>query len=213
MITVPLPVTAIFKHELDISISDIDSFIDDPSQVLTDEELKTLGPAIHGLTSRDRQQLKDFVTQALQDRYSEGATRLSGPESGWLIGPGSAAPTPSLNDTSVSNLALVLINDIAGPGVSSQYTTALCRSRIQLCLLRLHAKAIEYHWLNNRWPTKIQDFADKDAAFDPFAGEPFHYELKDAAYRLYSIGIPGLGPIELKYHPIATMKDSPSDHP
>jgi len=214
MIDTPLPVADIFNNELNMVVHDLDAILDNPNLVLSDTELKSFAPAFKGLSVTDRQQLKDMLTKSLQDGYGEAASRLDGPETGWLLRDRSNDPAPSMSDNSASNLALVLVTALQGKAMQRQYAQALAKSRVQLRLLRLHAKVIEYHWQHNQWPTKMAEFADKETAFDPFGGEQFHYELKDGGYRLYSLGIPGLGPIELKYHPISTSQSiAPVDRP
>lgn len=213
LIDSPIPLGEIYKREIDLLIKDIDELIDKPDLVLSPEELKGLGSAFRGLSTSDRRQLEDLVSQTVQNRVSAAADRMTGPESGWLIRDSSDDPTPSLNDRSVSNLAFVLSNELISKNQERQYARALARARVQLRLLRLHAQVIEYRWQHNKWPTKMEEFAVDNASYDPFGGEAFHYEFKEGGYRLYSLGIPGLGPIELRYHPLSAPQNSEVSHP
>ncbi|MDR3687970.1 MAG: hypothetical protein P4L46_01235 [Fimbriimonas sp.] len=213
MIETPLPAAVVYRNEFAMMVNDLDKLIDTPSLVLSDGNTEMYGAALKSMNPTDRIQLKTMVSQSLQQRCGEAAERMSGPESGWLVKGPAEDPTPIPNDMSVSNLALVLVNALEGKGLQRQYAQAIAKGRIQLRLLRLNAKVIEYHWLNNRWPTKMEEFAGKETAFDPFEGRPFHYEVKDNGYRLYSLGVPGLGPVELKYRPMAAQQSTESGHP
>ena len=120
-------------------------------------------------------------------------------------------PVASKSDLSISNLALIVVNALQGKAIKTQYANAVAKGRIQLRLLRLHAQVIEYKWQHNKLPTKLEDFAKDHAGFDPIANEPFHYELKDGSYRIYSMGIPGLGRMELRYRNTVPPKPSPDN--
>jgi len=199
LIDSPYPVREMLAREYRMTKSSLDQVLDKPDEFLTEEQNKAVGAALKGLSGPDRAQLKSFVTQALEPRYKSISDKLSGPESGWPVSDMSADPLVSLEDKSVSNLAMLLITELQGKSMEHQYTKAMAKARIQLRLLQLHAKVIEYRWQNSFLPAKIEDFAGPKIARDPFTGDVFHYELKDGNYRLYSTGVPGIGPIELKY--------------
>lgn len=213
LLEVRLPIGNVFRTEASINVSALDTYLDDPQGILSDDEYKALGPAFKALGPAERQQIKDMFSQGLAQRCSEEEARFNGPESGWLLRDWDHDPVPNLGDKSVSNLVLVLLNNIEGKDTHRQFSNAVAKSRVQLKLLLLHAKVIQYHWQNGLWPTKIEDFADTKTAMDPFEGKPFHYELKDNGYRLYSMGIPGIGPVELKYHSIGNLKAVDSGNP
>lgn len=213
LIETPYPVIDMMKRECTMTLNSIDKVIADPKLLLSEEEDKLYGAALKGLGGTERQQLKDFVSQALEQRYSDFATKLSRAESLWPVGDTSIDPPTSAADKSVSNLAVVIANCLQGKDLQHNFTKAMAKARIQLRLLQLHAKVIEYHWQNSNWPTSIEQFADAKTARDPFTGDAFHYEFKDGSYRLYSTGVPGLGQIELKYRMSSMRQGSGDDHP
>ena len=197
-----LSIANIFKREAAMTIGSLDAMIDSPDGTLSEDEVKLYGHALKDLTPADRASMKNMLTQTLQLRYNEYQERFSGDEGNWILRSDARDPVPSPQDMSYSNLALVVANDLAGKSSMSQFAEAMAKSRIQIRLLQLHAKILEYHWKNNVWPRKIEDFADTKTAYDPFAKAPFHYELKENGYRLYSLGIPSIGPLELKYRKV-----------
>ncbi|AIE86474.1 hypothetical protein [Fimbriimonas ginsengisoli] len=76
---------------------------------------------------------------------------------------------------------------------SDRFVLSQLTARAQLRLLGLHARVLTYYWRNHRLPVTIPDVED------PLSGEPFVYELKNGAYRLYSKGRPETGTVELVY--------------
>lgn len=213
MIAKPYPVRDVIEHEFAMTMSSVDYVFDNPDSMLNEDQAKAIGSTIKGLNSSDRAQLKGLVQQGLQQRFEVMANRLSGPESSWPVGDLTPDPMMSLEDKSISNLALIIVYGLEGNSMQHQVTSAMAKARIQLRLLQLHAKVSEYRWQNSILPTKIEDFADAKTARDPFTGETFHYELKDGNYRLYSTGVPGLGQIELKYRNQLVAPGGGSDHP
>jgi len=212
MIETPLPFSDMFKREYTMTANSLDVAIDKPGEILTDDQLKAYASTLQNLSATDRQQLKGFVAQALQDRFSNLIATLNGPEIGWVRG-NDEDPLTSPEDKSVSNLAVVLANALQGKSMQRQVLKALAKGRIQLMLLRLHAMVIEYRWQNHRLPTSIEQIADPKSGLDPFTGESFHYELKDGSYRLYSTGVPGIGPLELRYRASSSVQSTNPDHP
>jgi hypothetical protein len=203
-IVAPPDVSLIFRYEREMARSSLDDVFEKSDAVLPSEDQRNFGAAFKGLGAGDRQQLRSMVEPALDQRWTEEEQRLNGPESRWLMQDNSEDRVAATSDTSVSNLALLFVEDVLPKSMQRQFARSLSRSRIQLRLLRLHAKVLEYHWLYNRWPTNIEEFANPNTAFDPFEGAAFHYERQVTGYRLYSLGVPGMGPIELKYKAVAT---------
>jgi hypothetical protein len=213
LIDTPYPIKEMLAREYSLTYNSIDDLLKDPSELLSEDENKAFGATIKGLGGVEQQQLKSMLTQALKSRYEDAASKLTGPESTWPVNDASTDAQTPLDDKSVSNLALVLANQLQGKNMQHQYIKAMAKARIQLRLLQLHAKVIAYHWQNAIWPAKLEDCADLKVATDPFSGALFHYEQKDGAYKLYSTGITGLGQIELKYRNIAAQENSGGDHP
>jgi hypothetical protein len=214
LIDTPYPVREMFQREFQMTSNSIDQIIDKPEEILSEDENRAFGSALSSLGPSDKALLKGFLIQTLSERYGETANMLGGPEANWPVGGAGVDPIVSTQDKSVSNLTILLANELHGKNSLRQYTTAMAKARIQIRLLQLHAKVIEYRWQNGSLPRTIEDFADAKTATDPFAGTPFHYEVKDGNYRLYSTGIPGIGQIELKYRlqgALAAATDA--DHP
>ena len=201
-----LPMAGVFEHDLDVNLNSIDKAIDKPNLFLWDQQLNAFGPVLTGLSDAERQQLKATVAKALRDRTAELTKRLNGPEAEWMNGAMDKDPTCSLDDKSVSNIALELSDSLQSRFLQEQTIRCFVLARIQLMLLRLHAKVIAYHWQNYNWPSRIEEFADAKTAIDPFTGEPFHYEFKEGNYKLTSTGIAGIGPIELAFRGLPTAK-------
>jgi len=175
--------------------------------------MKSFGKGFKDLGPADQLKLQQMVTETLQQRFEAAQQRMGGEEGDWLPSEGENDPIPSPRDQSVSNLALLMANTLSGKDIMRRSAKAIAKGRIQLHLLQLHAKILEYHWKNNQWPKKIEEFADPKVAFDPFAKSPFHYEVKDGGYRLYSLGVPGAGPIELKYHQLIASSSDGNGNP
>jgi len=208
LLDTPYPLVETYKREYSLAVNSVDHVIDNPSLVLEDEIEKAFGPAIQNLSEPDKHQLKGLVLQGLQSRYDALLQELNEPGSSLVRGRDPQDPPTALDDKSVSNLALAMLNALRSKSGNLQIHRAIARGKVQLMLLRLHAKVIQYHWQNYRWPTKIEEFADASSGIDPYSEQPFHYELKEGSYRLYSTGVPGFGPIELKYRPLPTPQDS-----
>lgn len=211
LIAKPYPVREALQHEFQMTANSIDQILEKPESFLSEDENRTFGSAITGLGQSDKDQLKGFVLRALQQRYDALSSKWDGPESGWMVGGAKVEPPISTEDKSVSNLAILVAGELRS-GLP-QYANAMAKARIQLRLLQLHAKVAEYRWQNGVLPAKIEDFADAKTRIDPFTDAAFHYELKDMNYRLYSTGVPGLGPIELKYRMPPQIPASSADNP
>lgn len=199
-----LSFSEVYKREAGLASHDLAELIKSPDLFLSDEDLKSFGQGFKDLGPNDQLKLQQMVTETLRQRFEAAQQRMGGDEADWLLSEGEMDPIPSPRDQSVSNLALLMANSLSGKDTMRGSAKAIAKGRIQLHLLQLHAKVMEYHWKNNQWPKKIEEFAEPKVAFDPFAKSPFHYELKDGGYRLYSLGVPGAGPIELKYHRLVT---------
>ncbi len=204
LIETPVDARTIYKNERSGTKSALTDVFSKYDEFLTPEDAKAYGSALKGLSTTERQQLQDMVSQSLDQLTTDEEQRVNGPESGWLMRDNREDATPIPGDHSVSNLAVMVLEDFLPRSMQRTFLKALAKGRIQLRLMRLHAKVLEYHWINRRWPSKIEEFADAQTAFDPFENGPFHYELEGDGYRLYSLGVPGLGRIELKYKPMAT---------
>ncbi|MBX7133973.1 MAG: hypothetical protein K1X67_14970 [Fimbriimonadaceae bacterium] len=84
--------------------------------------------------------------------------------------------------------------------VHKQVIFASVRMRTQLRLLRLHAKILRFKMEFERLPDNLAECCAAADLDDPLSGKPFQYEVKDPSqYRLYSMGVPGIGEIELRY--------------
>lgn len=199
LLSEPIQAGSVYHKELAAVLSSLDAVIQDPSIVMSDDENKTYGEALQSLSNEDKQKLKAMVSDTVRQRYAEQEQVLNGPEENWFKAASKQTATPSPTDMSYSNLALVLANGIAGAQTAVQYCHALAKGRIQLRLLYAHARILDYRWRNGTLPRKLADAMDAKAAYDPFAGQPLHYELQGKSYRLYSTAIPGIGPLELKY--------------
>jgi hypothetical protein len=200
LIDAPDPDESIFRHEMELHVASLDKVIGKPSLILYGPQLDAFGNRLTTLNPAERQQLKSDVSKILADHFEVLKQRLEGPETGWLTNREGDDPNPALDDKSISNLAIVVATALQSTLMREQTIRDFAVARLRLKLLRLHAKVIAYHWQNYNWPTRIEEFADTKSAFDPFAGKPFHYELKDGAYRLYSSAVPSMGPIELASH-------------
>ena len=208
----PLSTGSVFQGEATLSLSSLDDILKEPGAFLTEDEDKSYVKAIQNLSSADRDRLKAQLINSVQLRLQATEALLDGPEDKWLLTM-AGDPAPSIGDGSVGNLCLVLANSLAGSDSKRGYVTAMAKGRIQLRLLYLHAKVLEYHWKTGVWPTTLAQAAGAEFARDPFAQAPFHYEVNGNTYRLYSTGITGAGPIELKYVRPHTNVDENPDKP
>lgn len=74
------------------------------------------------------------------------------------------------------------------------------RSRVQLRLLRLHARVSIFRWEHRRLPNNLSDVAPPAETRDPFSGQLFEFlPTGKSSYRLYSRGFKRSGEIELTY--------------
>lgn len=198
----PFYASAFYAHERKTLTEQIDSFLSKP-EVLTvdgpDALTKSAASAIGALSSVDKLALKASVVRELDKRFGASIARFSGPETAWIPKEIGDEPKPIVDDISVSNLTLAVTNSLVTKGMDRAIARSVGKARIQFRLLRLHARVINYRWQHNRLPSRLEDFADKDVAFDPIGGAPFHYDLIGEDYRLYSLGLPSLGKIELRY--------------
>ena len=98
-------------------------------------------------------------------------------------------------DSQVKNLLPLLARHQA----VATYATALAKARLQLRLLRVHAQIIRYRWNTGALPANLDQCCSTDSRIDPFTREPLHFEPIEGGYRLYSLGVPDVGKVELKY--------------
>jgi len=80
-----------------------------------------------------------------------------------------------------------------------QSAVAAARNRTQVRLLYLHSRILQYHWLYNRFPSRLSEIGSEIPLKDPLSGEDFAYEPKAGGYRLYSKGVELTGEIEMRY--------------
>ena len=66
-------------------------------------------------------------------------------------------------------------------------------------LLRLHMRIEAYRWRYEKLPEGLSDAAPPNETEDPLTRLPFRYEPAGTGYRLYGEGLPGLGPVSLRY--------------
>jgi hypothetical protein len=96
-----------------------------------------------------------------------------------------------------------------------QVAKADVKYRTQLRLLRMHLRVQAYRWNNAQLPARLDQTAPASETRDTFGGGEFQY-LPDpfGHYQLYSVGIPGIGRIDLKWRrdPNAPTTD-PGDIP
>ena len=203
MLGKPFLAADLFENEQKITLSQIDVILAKPSSVIPDLEPnsfpKTYLTAIEAMSAAERQSLSAATTAAIKQRMEPIVERLRGPETGWIDRGSDTEVKYLAEDVTIPNLATAIANSVVSKNTERQITNAIGKARIQIRLLRLHAKALNYHWQTNHWPTKIEQFADKQTAFDPISNSSFVYEMQEGNYRLYSLGVPGVGPIELKY--------------
>ncbi len=209
MLSQPLALKDLLRMEYQAWINDLDTIFEKPEILFVDDKDKSFVNQIAHISPSERENIKPLIVSGLDARMGEEMRRFDGPETGWMLRDQSPDPVASKSDLSISNLALIVVNALQGKAIKTQYANAVAKGRIQLRLLRLHAQVIEYKWQHNKLPTKLEDFAKDHAGFDPIANEPFHYELKDGSYRIYSMGIPGLGRMELRYRNTVPPKPSP----
>jgi hypothetical protein len=208
LIEAPLSSANMYNNERSEVRSILQDLFTNSGEMLDSEYEEAYGEALRKLGPADQQRVREMAAQALGQRTSEEEQRLNGPESGWIMRGDSDDPDPKPGDYSPSNLALMVVDNVLRKSSQRTFLNGIAKGRVQLRLLRLHAKVIEFHWLHNRWPSKIEEFADAKTAFDPFEQGPFHYAVQGDSYRLYSMGIPGLGRIELKYKSAAASSGS-----
>lgn len=91
---------------------------------------------------------------------------------------------------------------------------ALAKDGLQRMLLRLHMRIEAYRWRQLGLPDVLTKAAPATEVDDPVAGLPFHYVGEAGGYRLWSEGLPEIGPIELRYRRAADSGESaPPIHP
>lgn len=132
--------------------------------------------------------------------YQKLIAHVSGPEKD-LVVPVESGPefdVETVQDWTPDNISKA-IRSIFLP-LFAQAGAAEAKARIQLRLLLLHGRVLDYKWINGQLPKKLRDAAPAEEAFDVFTDQDFAYELKGTnGYRLYSKGFGSVGEIELKY--------------
>ncbi len=153
LIETSVDATTIYKNERSGTKSALADLFTKAKEFLTPEDHKAFGAALQGLSTTEQKQLQvhGFALSLLIKRtLSDEEQRVDGPESGWLMRDGSEDAKPVVGDNSVSNLALMVLDDFLPKSMQRTFLKALAKGRIQLRLMRLHAKVLEFHWINHQ---------------------------------------------------------------
>lgn len=145
-------------------------------------------------TSQDRERWQASITNIVNGFFDSAKSRLQQPEANWS-GLDADVSTWARQD---ADPVVKYFVEVLFPIFDSACMSA-ARSRTQLRLLNLSARVLEYHWLNNSYPSRLSDLGPDVRLKDPFSGEDFVYEQKAGGFRLYSKGVKWTGEIELRY--------------
>lgn len=146
------------------------------------------------------------------ERVSASADRvinvLKGSESEWaaLQDPPEAAPIVEVKtlDQFISSASEQI------QPVYRQMIFSSVKLRAQFRLLRLHAMILRFKMEFERLPDNLAECCPAADLDDPLSGKPFQYEIRDpSTYKLYSLGVPGVGEIELRYRRQSEASDVP----
>lgn len=187
------------------------------SEVARDSE-KTPASAPKGesalFTPAQIAEMKQALPQALEARLASAGTLFLRPEDDWLAASEAASDVEAQpKNPSAQQVVDAAASFMASLTIGRQEVLAILKSRAQLRLLRLHALIHEFRWLSGSYPDSLQAMKlPREDTYDPLSQKSFRYEIKDGAYRLYSLGVKETGPIELKYRRSARGADQ-SDGP
>lgn len=199
----PLPIESTFRAERELMTSTL-AMIEKSEDLRVlfsvDDESKRQNQVavLKNLGKSDLRRVIEGATPLVAQRLASIAARLTGPESGWFAPRPPTKPT-NPRDLSVENLAHMLADICCDEDPFPQYATALAKARLQLRLLRVHAQIIRYRWNTGALPANLDQCCSTDSRIDPFTREPLHFEPIEGGYRLYSLGVPDVGKVELKY--------------
>ncbi len=185
--------------ERDMSIASIDLLLKNPATLAGgDSPPGGSLDAVAKLSPRDREAARTGLANGISEFYAKLIGRLDEDESTWASAKDNddLPPMPA-SVNSVQDLVDVLVRVFLP--VHEQATKAVLKARSQLRLLDLHGRVIDFRWKHNRLPAELSDAVPEKLIHDPMGIGPFRYELTADGYRLYSKGLPGTGPIELKY--------------
>ena len=163
--------------------------------------VKSMSPA-----EREMAQAKiiELVT-ATADRV---ITVLKGPDSQWALLPDPSQAAPIAEVKTLDQFISSASEQIQP--IYRQMIFASVRLRAQFRLLRLHAMILRFKMEYERLPDNLAECCPASDIDDPLSGKPFQYEIKDGStYKLYSLGVPGIGEIELRYRRQSEASDVP----
>lgn len=163
-----------------------------------------LADRVGKLGSADIRRLGVIVRSRLEAAFRRKLQSLSASEANWTAQPEEPEPEPGEGIDAIAEQFLWAVIPVDAGAAS-----AAAIRRTQLRLLRLHALVLRFRWDHDRLPTTLAEAVSKEDLIDPITGQPFQYEVRDGAYRLYGKGWGTTGEIELRYRrpPVAPGSD------
>ena len=209
-------VRAFLKGERDSLLDLIGTTINSMSQP---DQQDGASKQFRSLDSSSRIEWVNHATAIIDGSLDQTRQLLEGPESEWMkmstpeqIEPFGDKDFDAPKSLKEVEATLRTASSFAG---NRQMIQALLRGRTLMRLLRLHCLVIQYQWEHGTFPPTLAaagiPAADQS---DPFSGKQFQFVLQGGSYRLFSLGIPQTGEIELKYQaPPGGTKMTDPDRP
>ncbi|MBN9502467.1 MAG: hypothetical protein BGO01_13710 [Armatimonadetes bacterium 55-13] len=201
----PLIVDSI-KREFQFSIDAFNDMLDKVESIISNQGVNDdlnagLKQKLKSLTPAQKESLSQKLRSELMPKYQEIVAQFSKPESEWgkINDQEEASPDETLANLNTPDQFVEYWSRNLLP-VFGQVGQAAAKLRAQLRLLRLHAAVLRYKWENGSMPKTLEDAVARKDTIDPLNGQLFVYEQQPPwGFRIYSLGSPQLGQIELKY--------------
>lgn len=192
LLSKPSVYPAVLRRARDARLKDLQSVFAKPTEANSSYQR-----FIAQMSEREKKEALNQVADEIDRSYQELLQRLNGPESQWYMPvQRESMPEDPRIDTSAD-----LVRFLAFAFRPTDITRFVIVDRIQLRLLDLHMRIIDYRWRNGKFPEKLSDAAPANLAIDPATNSEFIYSLNQTRkYRLYSKGLPETGQIDLAYH-------------
>jgi hypothetical protein len=190
---------SLWERELQSALVQADDIFPDPSKATSkqredwasyesddDPEFQAAIRALARMSPDQMTRAKAAYVTAIKSHFVNFATIMAGPEAQW------EPPTPGPLDPSIEYWFHLTT------GLSKQFLTILKAERARLRLLRLTAQIQRYTWIYDQLPSKLSDAVPASELRDPLNLKAYGYEPHaDGTYRLYSLGVPATGEIEM----------------
>jgi hypothetical protein len=146
------------------------------------------------MTASQLNEAKNRIEDGIILRTTDFLRRFEGPESQWY----QKRPWERHPETPFPNMDdfVAYLIDLFTPSDMSRFVV---EDRAMMRLLGLHAWVLDYRFRMGKLPGRLSDAVPLSLIKDPLTDGEFVYEAReDGKYKLYSKGLPDLGPIELR---------------